>query len=478
MKEQKLFDAITNLPDSAVTEAAIPKPKKKRFKKWMIPAIAAVLALVYTLGSAIWPDGATFGMVANAAYIAEYPDRAQAAEAGTLSYQEDLTAWINEQQVLALPKDFDTSGINRFTRRATLEFFGSNRDQNRVYSPISVYMALCMLAEITDTTSREQILELLGTGNIDSLRAEANTLWNNVYRNDGKTTALLANSMWLRKDTKYVDETLKTLAENYYASSFEGQMGSASMNSALQDWMNENTNGLLKDQISDIKLNADTVIALVSTVYYKGIWGGDFNPQRNTVEPFHAVSGDTDVTFMNQSTTGYYYWSEKFAAMRKSLSQSGMWLVLPDEGVSPEELLEDDSFWDMVQVGRGVERTQLIIDLSLPKFDITDQMDLTQTLKDLGVTEVFTEEPYLGDFSPLTRDPRWEEIYVNQAIHGARLKIDEEGCEGAAYTVISATGSSSAPPTDRVELRFDRPFVFVLTNTDNIPLFIGIVHNP
>ena len=68
-------------------------------------------------------------------------------------------------------------------------------------------------------------------------------------------------------------------------------------------------------------------------------------------------------------------------------------------------------------------------------------------------------------------------IWVNRVVHGARLKIDEEGAEGAAYVKVTAPGA--APPLDdRVELKLDRPFVFVLTNSDNIPLFVGIVHNP
>ncbi|MBR5902827.1 MAG: hypothetical protein IKZ15_01235, partial [Clostridia bacterium] len=74
MKEQKLFDAITCLPDDMIAEAALTPPRKKRLRKWHIPAVAAVLALCFFLGSALWPDGATMGMVANAAYLAEYPD--------------------------------------------------------------------------------------------------------------------------------------------------------------------------------------------------------------------------------------------------------------------------------------------------------------------------------------------------------------------------------------------------------------------
>ena len=458
MKEHRLFDAITDLPDGVVAEAEIKKPR--RFRRWYIPAVAAALALCFFLGSVLWPDGATIGMVANAAYLAEYPDGKDSA----------------------LPYYGDLSGVEDFTRAVVVEFFGDNTDSNRVCSPINIYMALSMLAEVTDTNSRKQILDALGESDIATLRENANTLWNNVYRDDGYSATLLANSLWLRNDTEYVKDTFKTLAENYYASSFVGEMGSSQMNGALRDWMNQNTKNMLSDQIAQLKLDPLTVMTMVSTVYYKGRWASAFNSNYNTRELFHTVNGDKEVTFMNKNSEASYYWSEKFAATVKSLGASNMWLVLPDEGVSPEELLLDDAFWYLVQGGSymdmmngdaPVSTKSLIVDLSVPKFDISDQLDLTEGLKNLGITDVF--EMGVGDFSPLTTD--WSDIFVSQALHGARLKIDEEGCEGVAYTVIGTNGGS-VPPDDRVELKFDRPFVFVLTNRDNIPIFFGIVHNP
>jgi len=155
-----------------------------------------------------------------------------------------------------------------------------------------------------------------------------------------------------------------------------------------------------------------------------------------------------------------------------------MWLVLPDEGVAPEELLEDDIFWNTVQGKTGASSKVLELKLSVPKFDISDQTGLIDGIRNMGVTDVF--ETGQGDFSNLTNEWPAEllgDIEVSQITHGARLKIDEEGAEGAAYTMILA-GTTSAPQYDYAELILDRPFIVVLTNTDNVPIFFGIVHNP
>ena len=49
--------------------------------------------------------------------------------------------------------------------------------------------------------------------------------------------------LWVEKDT-LVDATPinASLAENYYASAYQGEMGSPELDEALRDWLNEQTN--------------------------------------------------------------------------------------------------------------------------------------------------------------------------------------------------------------------------------------------
>ena len=103
-----------------------------------------------------------------------------------------------------------------------------------------------------------------------------------------------AGSLWLRDGTAYHEETLKTLAEQYYASSFSGPMGTELMDNALQHWMNENTGGLLADSVKDIHTDPETILALVSTIYYKAAWQDEFQKAATNRETFHGASGDTD----------------------------------------------------------------------------------------------------------------------------------------------------------------------------------------
>ena len=63
------------------------------------------------------------------------------------------------------------------------------------------------------------------------------------------------------------------------------------------------------------------------------------------------------------------------------------------------------------------------------------------------------------------------------ARHAARVRIDEEGCEAAAYTVLGMP-ASAMPPDGEIDVTLDRPFLFAITGSDGLPLFVGIVNQP
>ena len=166
-----------------------------------------------------------------------------------------------------------------------------------------------------------------------------------------------------------------------------------------------------------------------------------------------------------------------------------MWFILPDEGYSVDQLLDSGEAmkvllspkYDQCDDGGSVVREgwphqkYLQINLSMPKFDVSSDLDLIGGLKQLGVTDVF--DPGVSNFAPLeasTDDP----LYVGKAQHAARVKVDEEGCEAAAYTVLMVYCGAAAPPSDEVDFILDRPFLFAVTGDSGLPLFTGVVNQP
>ena len=57
------------------------------------------------------------------------------------------------------------------------------------------------------------------------------------------------------------------------------------------------------------------------------------------------------------------------------------------------------------------------------------------------------------------------------------MRIDEEGVEAAAYTIMAICGAGM-PPEEEIDFVLDPPFLFVITSRDGLPLFAGIVNQP
>lgn len=349
----------------------------------------------------------------------------------------------------------------------------SGTQENRAYSPVSLYMALSMLAECTSGESRSQILSLMNAPDIETLRTQAGQVWNANYCDDGAIKSVLANSVWLSDSLETNSGTIGTLAKSYYASAHSGEFGSDEMTQAIRGWLNEQTGGMLNDAVSDVAPDASTLMALYSTVWFKGRWDNEFNKQLNDTRTFHAPSGDVQAEFMNQSFDRSYYWGEDFGAVKQPfVSGCDMWLILPDEDKSVSDVLDSGNYLSLLTDGYDYENSRTMkVNLALPKFDVTSTIDLREGLTELGITDVFSEN---ADFSELCSS----ELYVNSARQSARVTIDEEGCTAAAFTEMVLCGSA-CPLANIQEIDFvlDRPFLFVITGLDGQPLFVGTVFN-
>ncbi len=442
------------------------------------------------LALAVSPEMAPFPKEED--YLSNIGDGEDAWDKAYEAYNQAHSAWWDSRMALRSEQGTYPEGfMEQFTAGSAAQFLTGGGDENRVYSPLNIYMALSMLAETAGENSRAQILDLLGAESVEALRARAAALWKDHYRDDGAVTSLLANSLWLRDGMTYSQDTLDILAEDYYASSFSGPMGAEEYNQALRDWLNDQTNGLLAEQAKGLEMAPETVLALASTIYFKAAWSDEFSKARTETDTFHAPVGDVDAEFMRQTTLSTFYWGDSFTAVELRFQQGGsMWLILPDEESSVDELLKSGEAVDFLfapkydkidETGKVVRegwtgQKYLNVNLSMPKFDVSSDLDLIAGLKELGVTDVFDMDA--ANFDPLgasTGDP----IYVSQAQHAARVKVDEEGCEAAAYTVIMAECGAAMPPDDEVDFVLDRPFLFAVSaEWTGLPLFVGAVNQP
>ena len=339
--------------------------------------------------------------------------------------------------------------------------------ENRVYSPISLYAALSMLTEMTAGETKQQVMELLGAADSETLRQTVRDLWMSVYLDDGRSVCRLANGAFLRENADVKQEAVDALADWYYASTYRVPMGTAEADEAIASWLNQNTGGLLSQETRDIQTEVDNLLRLYNTIYYKSSWRDAFESSRTKQDTFTAADGSAQkVDFMHRTESGSYRKGDGYTAAPRSLNYGRMVFVLPDEGVTPESLLQRQGF--LTELAGDYNAAELV--WSVPKFDVKSSTGLNEALRSLGVTGAF--DGTKADFTPLTDNG----AVVDSVMQAARVKIDEDGVEAAAYTELVCADSAmmEVPPT--VEMELDRPFLFVIFDYNNVPLFVGTVN--
>ena len=458
--------------------------KRTIFKRLSaVVAVMLVLSVLLTTLVACTPSNAASNLA-----IAKpvYPETVKSP--GDNATSEEFDAWQTYNEARIEAGKGNPKAMKAFYKKTLAQVLGAGSaskagsDTNALYSPINVYLALAMLTETTDGNSRQQLLDLLGEKDLSSLRKRVkklftanyqDDLFTANYQDDGECTSLLANSLWLNESLKYNQKTLDTLAKKHYAWSFAGKPGSKEMNKALQDWINEQTHDLLKDQAGNLTLDPSVVLALVSTIYYKAAWAEQFDTSATKKQTFHVPTGDKQVDMMHLVETYPYYTGKNFEAVALPLRNSGsMWFFLPKKGVTPAQLASDKEALDLLTDTENYKNFSYPqVTLSLPKMDAVSDVDLIKDLKKLGVTDIFGAK---ANFAPLMADS--SNTSVSQITHAARVKTDEEGVEAAAFTAIVL--SKSALPSQRITFTVDRPFYFAITGYTGDLLFTGVVNDP
>lgn len=460
MKRKKLEEALNEINDRHIAEAANPRKKNRRF--WL-SAVAAVLAVIIFLNAGSIPG------IIHAKAVSEAP-KPRILERSDQNYD----AWRTQRQQREAAAAQAKAALNPFFSASAGIYLADSGNENILYSPVNLYLGLSTAAEMAAGESRQQILEAFGIADIETLRAQASAVWETCYRDDNNK-CVLANSLWLDRSLEYSQDVMDSIAHHYYASIYQADLGTASASRAIRTWLNNNTGGLLKSASDGVNLDPETVLALYSTIYFYSKWQDEFSAKNNTQDIFHAPDGDITATYMNKEKYHmYYYWGESYGAVSMGLKNgSYMWFILPDEDKTVDNVLSDGRFMDMIIGDRGEEGTDykyMKVNLSVPKFDVSSQRDLKDGLKELGITDIF--DPYCADFSDAVSGP----VFLTAANQAVRVKIDEEGVEAAAYIEFPGAGAA-APPEEIIDFVLDRPFLFVITKS-NIPLFTGVVNEP
>ena len=137
------------------------------------------------------------------------------------------------------------------------------------------------------------------------------------------------------------------------------------------------------------------------------------------------------------------------------------------------ELLESLDGEGLSELLEPVDNT--VVQVGLPKFTGSHEIELSDALRALGMTDAFVEG--VADFTRMGSSDAGP-LYVGGVLHKTFIDVNEEGTRAAAATAVTMDGAA-APIEEEPEVKeviLDRPFVYlILDQATMTPAFIGTV---
>ncbi|MBE6571569.1 MAG: hypothetical protein E7656_04930 [Ruminococcaceae bacterium] len=349
--------------------------------------------------------------------------------------------------------------------------------ENYMFSPLSIKMALLLAANGAKGATQSEILKAVNVKDLDTYNEKVKKMLSDYSQSD-LLRLDISNSAWINTstagDTRFLPEYEKKMADYYRSTSETVTSGNAVR--AINDWVNDKTNGKIPTIISDRE--ADFWAMLINAVYFKARWQNEFSKHGTVKDNFTSKDGSvSQIDFMKQN--GWMSYSNvdgvkivelPYLTRQDKLSDDGD--IIGIETVDNVEvsmyLMMSDYDFDPIRALDMASSESRFIALSVPKFKIEFSTDLSETLKNFGLSHAFS--PYAADFTDMFNR---KGMFISEVIHKTYISVDEEGTEAAAVTKIGFMPNSAMPP-EPMQLKFDNPFTFVIKDKVNDEiLFVG-----
>ena len=334
---------------------------------------------------------------------------------------------------------------------------------SQILSPLSITYALGMLNNGAAGKTQEEINTVLGfkTAGADAINQFCRKLLTEAPKLDEETTAEIANTIYVNSHWDYqLKEPFVEKAQQYYDATPEARdFYDDATRGVINQWASDHTHGMINEVLSKKEFEAgkDYVSYLMNALYFKGKWATPFNKEYTCEESFN---GGTKVPMMRQGGMFVYTENDLYQAVKLPYGNGAyqMTVYLPRQGKTIDDVLDklDGKSWQF-------NSSSWSIDLKLPRIETDTEVNLTPIMSALGMPTAF--DPNNAEFPDFCNDP----TYIDLMKQLAKIKLDEEGTEAAAVTVIGVPGSASHEQF--AEFHATRPFLYIISELSTGAIF-------
>jgi serpin B len=289
-----------------------------------------------------------------------------------------------------------------------------------------------------------------------------------------------ADALWAEQDVQFLDSYLNLTKTNYGAGfhPVDFKHSPDAVRNTINQWAEQQTSGKITNLMGPGTVTQATRLVLTNAIYFKGTWQNPFKVDLTDDEDFHLTDRQTVKTPMMNRNGGYRYYdggSFQELEMPYKGGELAMVVLLPKK---IDGLAALEKSFTAAAMSKWIEKLAPVnkVVLTLPRFKVTEQFELSGTLSAMGMEQAFTGA---ADFSGMTGRP---EFSISAAIHKAYIDVNEQGTEAAAATAIAIVGMAMQRPNNEpppIVFDADHPFLFLIRDQETgAILFLGRVTDP
>jgi serine protease inhibitor len=360
--------------------------------------------------------------------------------------------------------------------RATLQ--QDALEDNKLISPLSIYMALSMLYNGAGNATKDSIAATLGIQGIDinTLNTVCQALITQLPGEDSRVQFSIANSIWYKQNSytplaPFLDITQTDYDATVRSLNFEDPNAVNTIN----NWVAQKTNNKIPTILKNI--GSGDLMYLINAIYFNGAWKYAFKTSDTYTDSFHLRNGSTTmVPFMKQEVVVRSYTDSSFKMIELPYGGGktySMYIALPKDPQQP--IGSFASLMDQTRLAAAIGKMDSAnLKVEIPKWEYSYAVDSMQPeLTQLGMGIAFTNG---ADFSKLY-DPSQVKVKISKAIHKTYIKVNEEGTQAAAATAVGIIIGASNPAI--FVFRVDHPFLYcIVEKQTGAVIFVGIVNDP
>ncbi|WP_314064300.1 serpin family protein [uncultured Vagococcus sp.] len=401
-----------------------------------------------------------------------------------------LSGCMPEQQAVNVTKNEKSnqlidSGNEKYTSQDRLVQFAAESSSlmlqskgNQVYSPVAPYLMLSLLAEGAVGATQTELFEgLYQTPTSRKTLHQFNEALLGKYLGSGDIK--MANALWLDKPVK-LTSPFKELAETYYYGDIKRVPFTDNPEKAaktISNWAKANVGETTYDTSL---IEPGFALVLLNSSHLELEWQHPFDEKLTKEEPFNGNELKTAMMQQQFASFPYGIGDDYLATSLPLKNGNRLQLILPNEGVDVRSLI--DTKEKMLSLFWIVEDKKSKMTLSIPKFNVVSNLDLQPNLDKMGFGRAFSKKE--AGFSRLSSNVS---LYLGRALQTNQLSFAENQVDGAGYTQVmmpivpeEATIAPVPPVVEEpvLEFKLNRPFIYLISDQDGVPILQGIVDNP